>query len=312
LNGGSGVTSRFEFEDDELTAVVKAADLRPPPSRRAAVYHLLVHVQGTEMGRVRCLERDQVLLGRSADADIIINDDGVSRRHALLVKEGPAYTISDLNSANGTWVQGVRLTGPRALDEGDRIQIGPTFLLRYTVTDADQKALLEKLYATSVTDALTGARNREYLDSLLAAEISYARRHGSDLAFVLFDLDHFKSVNDTHGHPAGDTVLAAVAEAVRVEVRKEDALCRYGGEEFALVLRDIDRAGAAAMGERVRALIEGLHVHHEGVRIAVTASVGVATVRELNDATSSEIVRIADQRLYRAKHGGRNRVVSAD
>jgi two-component system, cell cycle response regulator len=306
------VTSSFEFEDDELTAVVRAADLRPPPSRRAVVHHLAVHVKGTEMGRVRVLERDQVLLGRSADADLIINDDGVSRRHALLVKEGPTYTISDLNSANGTWVQGVRLDGPRVLEEGDRIQVGPTFLLRYTVTDTDQRALLEKLYATSVTDALTGARNREYLDSLLATEISYARRHGSDLAFVLFDLDHFKVVNDTFGHPAGDAVLAAVAEAVRVEVRKEDALCRYGGEEFALVLRDIDKAGAAAMGERVRALIEGLNIVHEGQPIAVTASVGVSTVRELHDPSTSDMVRMADQRLYRSKHGGRNRVVSAD
>jgi two-component system, cell cycle response regulator len=305
------VTSKFEFDDDELTAVVKAADLRPPPSRRG-VHHLLVHVQGTEMGRVRPLGGEQVLLGRSADADVVVSDDGVSRRHARLVLEGGVYVITDLNSANGTWVQGARVTAPRRLEDGDRIQIGPTLLLRYTVTDADQRALLEKLYATSVTDALTGARNREYLDTLLSAEISYSRRHGSDLAFVLFDLDHFKAVNDTFGHPAGDAVLAAVAEAVRVEVRKEDALCRYGGEEFALVLRDIDRAGARTMGERVRFLIEGLKVVHEGQRISVTASVGVATVKELQEPIAADIVRLADERLYRAKRSGRNRVVSEE
>jgi len=305
------VTSKFEFDDDELTAVVKAADLRPPQSRRG-VFHLLVHVQGTEMGRVRPLETEQILIGRSGDAAVVVNDDGVSRRHARMNLEGRTYVITDLNSANGTWVQGARLTEPRRLEDGDRIQLGPTLLLRYTVTDADQRALLEKLYATSVTDALTGARNREYLDTLLSAEISYARRHGSDLAFVLFDLDHFKMVNDTFGHPAGDAVLAAVAEAIRVEVRKEDALCRYGGEEFALVLRDIDRAGARTMGERVRSLIEGLAVEYEGQRLEVTASVGVATVKELKEPLAADMVRLADQRLYRAKRAGRNQVVSED
>lgn len=305
------MTSKFEFDDDELTAVVKAADLRPPQSRRG-VFHLLVHVQGTEMGRVRPLETEQILIGRSGDAAVVVNDDGVSRRHARMNLEGRTYVITDLNSANGTWVQGARLTEPRRLEDGDRIQLGPTLLLRYTVTDADQRALLEKLYATSVTDALTGARNREYLDTLLSAEISYARRHGSDLAFVLFDLDHFKMVNDTFGHPAGDAVLAAVAEAIRVEVRKEDALCRYGGEEFALVLRDIDRAGARTMGERVRSLIEGLAVEYEGQRLEVTASVGVATVKELKEPLAADMVRLADQRLYRAKRAGRNQVVSED
>lgn len=305
------MTSKFEFDDEERTAVVNAADLRAPRSRRSK-HHLLVHAQGTEMGRVRLLEGAQVLVGRSVESALVLTDDGVSRRHALFTLEGPTYSVKDLGSANGTFVQGVRVIGTRALSDGDQIQVGPTALLRYTVTDEDQRALLEQLYATSVTDALTGARNRDYMESLLASEISYAKRHGSHLAFVLFDLDHFKKINDTYGHPAGDAVLIAVATAIRAEARKEDSLCRYGGEEFALVLRDIDSVGARTMGERVRSVIEGLNVTHDGRAIPVTASVGVSTLREVPEATSMNVVKLADRRLYRAKELGRNRVVSSE
>lgn len=305
------MNSDTEFGDDELTAVVKAADLRTPRSRRG-VFHLLIDVQGTEMGRVRVLNGFEVLLGRSADAGIWIGDDGVSRRHARLLLGAQTYAIEDLQSANGTFVQGVRVVGRRSLNEGDQIQVGPTALFRYTVTDEDQKALLEQLYSTSVTDALTGARNREYLDTLLVSELSFAKRHKLDLCFVIFDLDHFKKVNDTYGHPAGDAVLVAVADAVRGEMRREDQLCRYGGEEFAVVLRDIDKAGAVTMAERIRAMVASLKVEHEGRPIRVTTSLGVASIKELEDATTRALIKLADARLYRAKQSGRNRVVSGD
>jgi two-component system, cell cycle response regulator len=302
------VNSGPDFEDDERTAVLSAADLRQPRGRKQ-MYHLLVQVQGTEMGRVRVLKGDNLMLGRSSDADIWISDDGVSRKHARLSLRGPTYTVEDLGSANGTYVQGVRLDGSIVLHDGDQIQVGPAAILRYTVTDEDQKQLLEQLYSTSVTDALTGARNREHMDSILVSEISYAKRHQSNLAFLLFDLDHFKRINDTLGHPAGDAVLVAVAGAIRGEVRREDSFCRYGGEEFALILRDIGPDGAMVMAERVRSIIEALDVPFEGKTIKVTASVGAATLKELTDAAPLDLVKLADQRLYKAKQGGRNRVV---
>src|SRR5690606_12992706 len=236
-------------------------------------------------------------------------DDGVSRKHARLVKEGLDYYVEDLGSANGTFVQGERITRYK-LSDGDQIQLGPKAIFRYSITDDDQKALLEQLYSTSVTDSLTGARNREYLDSLLVTELSYARRHDHDLSFVLFDLDHFKAVNDTYGHPAGDSVLVRVAECVRSQLRAEDSLCRYGGEEFCVVLRNIDLTGAHAMGERVRAVIASLEVEHENRTLRATASVGCASRRELSEVTPGALISLADSRLYKAKDGGRNRVVS--
>ncbi len=300
-----------DWEDgDEATAVVNLADLRRNARVQSAKsHHLLVHVQGTELGRVRILTKDIALIGRSTDADLWLGDDGVSRKHARLTKVENDFFIEDLNSANGTFVQGERITR-RKLADGDQIQLGPTAIFRYSITDDDQKALLEQLYSTSVTDALTGARNREYLDSLLVTELSYAGRHDHDLSFVLFDLDHFKSVNDTYGHPAGDTVLVTVADAVRSQLRAEDSLCRYGGEEFCIVLRNIDLAGAHTMGERIRAVIQGLSIAHESLKLTVTASVGCASRRELSEVTPTALISLADERLYKAKQSGRNKVVS--
>lgn len=298
----------FDF-DDEATAVVNLAELRAT-RRGKQKHHLLVHVHGTELGRVHRLTQDQLLIGRSADADIWIGDDGVSRRHARLLRQGETYLVEDLNSANGTFVQSARVT-QHLLDDGDQVQLGPTAVFRYSITDEDQRELLEQLYSTSVTDALTGARNREYLDSLLVTELSYAKRHQLDLGFIIFDLDHFKQINDTYGHPVGDTVLTEVVRAVRTEVRIEDYLCRYGGEEFVLVLRNVDQVGTAAMAERIRAVIEATPIQHEELTLSVTASLGCSTLQELtSDVTPTDLVQLADRRLYVAKNSGRNRVVS--
>lgn len=290
--------------------MVNLADLRSAALKLTKKHHVLVHVHGTELGRVRTLGEKSCLLGRAADADVWIGDDGVSRKHALIVPSGGGYAVEDLGSANGTFVQGSRVTRHELVD-GDQIQLGPTAVFRYSITDEDQKNLLEQLYSTSVTDALTGAKNREYLDSVLVTEISYSRRHDGDLSFVLFDLDHFKKVNDTYGHPAGDTVLVEVTKAVRQVIRAEDYLCRYGGEEFGIVLRAIDLEGAAVTAERIRVVIENLRIRHEELELTITASLGCASIRELPEPTPALVIELADKRLYVAKHGGRNRVVSS-
>lgn len=297
---------------DETTAIVNLKDLRKGMAALRQQHHLLVHIQGSELGRVRQLSSPALLVGRGADAELWLSDDGVSRKHARFIREDDVYYVEDLGSANGTFVQGERISGRQQLNDGDQIQMGPSAVFRYSLTDDDQKALLEQLYSASVTDALTGARNREYLDSLLTTELSYARRHGNAVSFVIFDLDHFKNVNDTYGHPVGDSVLCQVAEAVRSQLRLEDVLCRYGGEEFGIVLRSIDLTGAHAMGERIRKIIEQLKVKHENLELTVTASVGCSSRAEKNDITPAEMIARADARLYRAKRAGRNRVVSSD
>jgi two-component system cell cycle response regulator len=293
---------------DERTAIVSLSELRSP-RKQSKDRHLLVRVKGAELGRVSRLPPEQFRIGRSQDCELWLSDDGVSRKHARIFQEGATYSIEDTESANGTFVQGQRVTR-QVLRDGDVIQFGPTAVFRYTVTDESQESLLQQLYEASVTDALTGAHNREHFDTQLRSELSYARRHKADVSLAFFDVDHFKKVNDTYGHPAGDAVLAALADTIRNMIRNEDVFARYGGEEFALILRGIDRAGAATVGERLREQIEAMRVPTDAGQLWVTVSVGCSSFAEIEEKTPEALVSTADKRLYAAKRSGRNRVVS--
>ena len=299
-----------EDEDiDDRTAIVSLTELQRAPRKLSKDRHLLVRVKGAELGRVSSLSAEPFRVGRSQDCELWLGDDGVSRKHARVVLDDAGYVIEDTESANGTFVQGQRVAR-QLLRDGDVIQFGLTALFRYTVTDENQQALLQQLYDASVTDALTGAHNRENFDAQLRSEISYARRHKSEVSLAFFDVDHFKRVNDTHGHQAGDAVLASLANTIRSMIRSEDVFARYGGEEFALILRGIDGVGAQAVGERLRERVEAMRVDFEGKVLSVTVSVGCSSFAELEDKTPEALVSIADKRLYAAKHAGRNRVIS--
>jgi diguanylate cyclase (GGDEF)-like protein len=302
----------FEFEADDRTAIVNLKDVKSP-RRQQKDRHLLVRVRGAELGRVTRLGPERMRIGRSQEAEIWLSDDGVSRKHASIHCEGDAYILEDQGSANGTFVGGARVER-HELRDGDVIQFGPTALFRYTLSDESQEALLRQLYEASVTDALTGAHNREYFDAQLRSELSYARRHGTDVSLVLFDADHFKKVNDTYGHQIGDMVLIQIAQQVRNTVRNEDVFSRYGGEEFALVLRGIDIKGAGAVAERLRVKIAALQIATEKGPITVTVSAGCASLGTSNEQerTPEGLITTADRRLYAAKHAGRNRVVISD
>ncbi|MDX2052913.1 MAG: GGDEF domain-containing protein [Polyangiaceae bacterium] len=309
------MTSGRDFSDfsgsgaDERTAVVDLKDLGGARTVKQADRHLLLGVHGSQLGQVIRLTSRPFRIGRSQEMELWLNDSGISRRHAEILPTGEGYLICDLESANGTFVQGQRINR-HPLSDGDVIQFGPAVVFRYSLADEDQEEMLRQLYAASVTDPLTGARNRDYFESHMNAELSYARRHRTDVSLLMFDLDHFKLVNDTYGHPAGDAVLVEVAQAVRQMIRSEDVFARYGGEEFAVILRDIDLAGAALAAERLRKTLSELNIKAGEHTLKVTVSVGCATLAECQDPLGSELIAIADRRLYAAKHGGRNRVVT--
>ena len=164
-----------------------------------------------------------------------------------------------------------------------------------------------RLKVLATTDGLTGVENRAAFDERLAEEYERAGPHGRPLSVVLLDVDHFKTFNDSFGHPAGDEVLKAVAATLARTVRGADTAARYGGEEFALVLPETDAAGAMALAERCRRAVAG----HAWDRRAVTVSVGVAMLTP-ESADAAELVRTADGALYRWKQAGRNRVGHAD
>jgi two-component system cell cycle response regulator len=300
----------YADEGDDRTAIVSLKELKAA-RKQAKDRHLLVRVRGAELGRVTQLSPERMRVGRSQDSEMWLSDDGVSRRHAALVREADGYVLEDEGSANGTFVAGVKITRHQ-LRDGDVIQFGPTAVFRYTLSDESQEALLRQLYDASVTDALTGAHNREHFDTQLRAELSYARRHNTDVSLVIFDADHFKKVNDTYGHQVGDAVLMQIASVVRATVRSEDVFARYGGEEFALVLRGIDIEGAGAVADRLRERIAALRIATERGELSVTVSAGCASLSTAEDKSPEGLISAADRRLYGAKHAGRNRVVIKD
>lgn len=171
------------------------------------------------------------------------------------------------------------------------------------------KKRLDHLHSQAVVDELTGAYNRRFFDEQLKLRLGEAKRHKTPVSLILFDLDRFKEVNDTYGHPFGDNVLKGTVELARKGMRKEDILARYGGEEFAVILPHTARPGAVVLAERLRESAAG-HFHSNGGRRGrVTISLGVACF-PLDDANSvEELIECADSRLYQAKDSGGNRSV---
>ncbi len=257
-------------------------------------------------------ERGEFLLGRNDDLPGRINDRGISGEHARIYHQGGQFFVQDLDSTNGTFVNGQRIREPTRLCDSDRIQLGENTLIRVSLHDATEQEAARRMYNAAVYDPLTGVFNRGHLDANLVQEFAYAARHKIPLSILFIDLDHFTAVNNSYGHQAGDAVLAAVGAAIRKSVRIEDVVARYGGEELVVVARGIDTAGAKVIAERVRRMIESSTVAYRGSAIRVTASIGVATFSPtaLYDTVDS-LLAAADRAVYRAKAEGRNRVACA-
>ncbi len=314
-------TSLLRVHDEDSTLVTRmSGDERETEPGKMAIAPaakdraLLVLLTGIHAGQVHRLdERAPSVLGRSSDSDIIVDDAGVSRSHARLTKNAETWTFEDLGATNGSFVGGRRVRGSTELRPGDRIQLGPNVVFRFSVTDESEAELQQKLFDSSTRDGLTQLYNRRYFDERLVAEIAYARRHATPLCLIMMDVDRFKAINDSLGHLVGDSVLRAVAgEVVRV-VRSEDVVARYGGEELVVLARATGHDAGARLAERIRAAIADLDVTPPppASEVKVTISLGVAALDEVpKGAPDSALLDLADERLYAAKEAGRNRIVT--
>jgi diguanylate cyclase (GGDEF)-like protein len=193
------------------------------------------------------------------------------------------------------------------LANGDRIKVGPT-IFKYLAGQDVESQYHEEIYRMTIIDGLTQAYVKRYLLESLEKEIIRARRHARDLSFMMFDIDHFKKINDFHGHLAGDFVLKELARIVQARIRRDEVFARYGGEEFAIVLPETNLEGAKALAEGLREKVEGSRFVFQGEQIHVTISIGVAMLGD-QDRTSMDLIKNADAKLYDAKRAGRNRVV---
>jgi diguanylate cyclase (GGDEF)-like protein len=260
------------------------------------------------LGKRFVLDISPMRIGRGAENHIVLEGDSVSRRHAHIEQRGNVWWAIDDGSTNGTYVNDEQISREMGLANGDRIKVGPT-IFKYLSGQDVEAQYHEEIYRMTIIDGLTGAHVKRYLLEALEKEIIRARRHARDLSFMMFDIDHFKKINDYHGHLAGDFVLKELARIVQARIRRDEVFARYGGEEFAIILPETNLEGARALSEGLREKVEQSRFVFQGEQIHVTISIGVAVLQE-QDRTSMDLIKNADTKLYEAKRGGRNKVVS--
>jgi diguanylate cyclase (GGDEF)-like protein len=294
----------FPVFEDETTDVISLSDAgrRKSGKRDRCTVTLLT---GVEAGLVYSIDAEETVLGRGHGCRVRIEDSALSRRHCRLLRRDDGFVIEDMGSTNGTFVDGEPVREPRRLEDGVRIQMGRDTVLKFSVQDELEMRATQRLYESAMHDPLTGVYNRRYLDEHLKSEFAFAARHGSSLSLLLIDADHFKRVNDEHGHLCGDELLRSIAKTVSGSLRQADVLARFGGEELIVFLPHTDPLGALDVAERIRERVQALSVTWRSAFVSTTVSVGVAPMRaEL--PSLDWMIHEADTALYAAKSDGRN------
>ncbi|MFZ9887298.1 MAG: GGDEF domain-containing protein [Myxococcota bacterium] len=267
----------------------------------------LLALSGIRLGRMYTIDDGPLLIGRSADCVLHLPEDGVSRNHATVEWRGNDVVVRDLDSTNGTFVNGERVR-ERTLHDGDRLQVGRVTMLRFAWQDELEQQFQQHQYDSATRDGLTGLYSKKYLMEALNTELAFAVRHKKSVVLALIDADHFKRINDTWGHLAGDHVLQQLAQIMQSCVRRDDVLGRYGGEEFAVVMREIPLENGVVLAERIRQRVEQTEFMWQGERLPVTVSLGLATGPHGATSTPEGLLAEADRLLYESKRAGRNRV----
>jgi two-component system, cell cycle response regulator len=295
-------------EETRVTTIVQKPTAGEDGPKGGDCLVVIYTKEPTLLGKRFVLDTSPVRVGRGAENHIVLDGDSVSRRHAHLEQRAAVWFAVDDSSTNGTYVNDEQIGREQSLTNGDRIKVGPT-IFKYLSGQDVEAQYHEEIYRMTIIDGLTQAHVKRYLLEALDKEIVRARRHSRDLSFLMFDIDHFKKINDVHGHLAGDFVLKELARIVQGRIRRDEVFARYGGEEFAIVLPETNLEGARALAEGLREKVEKSRFVFQNESIMVTISIGVWTLTE-RDKTNLDLIRAADAKLYEAKRGGRNRVVS--
>jgi len=296
------------LRSSQLDSQTRITSVRELVAGAASKDAFIVMVRGAELGRRVTLTDAPVTIGRDPNSTIALKHDSVSRYHARIEPTDTGHRVVDLMSTNGTYRNQHQVQGNAQLVSGDYIQVGDS-IFKYLCGDNIEAAFHEEIYRLTIEDSLTQIANKRALLEFLDKEFARAKRYGRDLSAIMVDLDHFKRVNDDHGHLMGDFVLRELAKIISSRIRKEEMFARYGGEEFCVVLPELDREKARLFAEALRGLIDQHPFEFEGTTLRMTASLGVAQLTD-GMARPEELVAVADDNLYRAKRDGRNRVVA--
>jgi len=306
--------SRRDLDDEntigntKLSMSTKTRFSRGMPKVDGAERPCLVEIYGPSLGRTVVLDSPVTTLGRSTECDVVLDLDNVSRHHCAIYARADGHFVRDGGSTNGTFVNNDELDGERLLPSGGLLRVGSVVFKFLT---ADQNAGVEAqyhetIYRLTITDGLTQLYNKRYLVEFLEREMARAARHCRPLSVLLLDIDHFKQVNDRHGHLGGDFVLRELAAILRARTRREECLARYGGEELCFVFPEATRDDALRRGDELRGLCERHAFVYDGPRIPLTFSAGVAEMGA--QGVPLDLRKAADEKLYEAKRSGRNRV----
>jgi two-component system cell cycle response regulator len=263
----------------------------------------------SSVGRQWPIEDTDRIIGRAPTAHIFVDDKSVSKFHCKLVMAGGDVSLIDLESTNKTIVNGRQIPPlmPHKLQNNDQIKVG-NIIFKFLERGSIETVASALSFDRGQTDALTGIANRGALQSKAPELFKRADLLGITYTLMLFDIDRFKNINDTYGHPAGDFVLKEIAKVIRDKlIRGNDFFARAGGEEFSLLLLGSPPKQAEEIGERIRATIESHDFAFEGQHIPITISIGIAFKHE-RDTGWEFVYERADKALYHSKNNGRNRV----
>lgn len=265
-----------------------------------------VQIYGKDIGRKYALDKMQATIGRGPDNTVVIDMDNVSRAHCRIYSGPNGHYVEDMGSTNGTFVNDVEVIEQQKLRNGDFIKIGGV-IFKFIDGDNIEQLYYEEIYRMAIVDGLTQTYNKRYLLEFMEREMARCKRYNRPLTLVMFDLDHFKNVNDEYGHLAGDYVLKKLANLINEKnIRTEECFARYGGEEFAIVLPDTTADRGVILADKIRSAIEETEFVFEDNKMPVTVSMGVTEL--LGEDGIESFIGRADAKLYEAKERGRNRV----
>ena len=287
----------------EDTAVGKSVDqIRQEVLSQEAC---LVVIYGPDLGRKFSLGNKSLTVGRVDGCEIQLDEKEVSRNHCKIACRDGKVTIQDLDSTNGTFVDDM-LVLKTVLQNGNLIRIGGT-ILKFLASGNMETTYHEELFNLTTQDGLTQTHNKRFLLDSLKREVGRAKRYGRPLSLMMMDIDHFKLVNDVFGHLAGDHVLKRMVATIQGDIREQDIMARFGGEEFVIILPEIHFEGAMICAEKIRHLVERTRFIYDGSKIPVNISVGVVSAHG-GSHDADDMLRIVDANLYEAKRRGRNQV----
>ena len=250
----------------DKTTVIQGLTLNADMQKAKEQEACLIIIRGSPQGHRFFLTVPEMTVGRDPSADISVADQGISRKHAKLTKEDGKVRLTDLGSSNGTFINDKKINSGDSvlLAKEDMIKLGNT-IFKFLPAGEIEILFYGNLGSAAHTDPLTRIYNKGYLLEALEAEFKRAKALHTDFSLIFFDLDHFKNVNDTYGHDAGDYVLKELTQLIRSShIRPKDVFARYGGEEFVILLANTHAKAAADLAERIRAAVETHAFIYEG------------------------------------------------